>query len=273
MATETQFVTGPQVRTVSPLPAMIRPFTMLCYAVVLFLGSSCRSEQPQPDHPAMSNAASFPTMPVLRTTDFPITGDGSNPAWQTAEWVALQRRAGSAHSYSAQVKMLYSETGLYVLFDGSDTRLTATMVGENLHIWEEDVYEVFLWTDERYPIYFEYEISPLNQELVLLVPNFGGEFLGWIPWDYEGERRIRKEVSVRDGVMESGSSASGWSAEVFIPYALLRPLQNVPPQPGMRWRANFYRNDYDDGGSSSWAWSPTTGNYHLIEQFGTLLFE
>jgi hypothetical protein len=221
----------------------------------------------------MPTSSSFPEMRVPRTTDFAISGAGVHPAWNLAAWNPLRRREGSAHDYSARVKVLYSETGLYLLFDGSDARLTATMVGENLHIWEEDVYEAFLWTDERYPVYFEYEISPLNQELVLLVPNFGGEFLGWIPWDYEGGRRIRKAISVRDGKMESGSAASGWSAEVFVPYALLKPLQNVPPRPGMRWRANFYRNDYDDGGSSSWAWSPTTGNYHSIEQFGYLRFE
>ena len=40
-----------------------------------------------------------------------------------------------------------------------------------------DVFEVFLWTDEKQPIYFEYEISPLGYELPILVPNFGGKFL------------------------------------------------------------------------------------------------
>jgi hypothetical protein len=221
----------------------------------------------------MPSPASFPEIRVARTTDFAVTGNGSNAAWASASWADLKRRDGSAHAYDARVKLLYSETGLYVHFDGSDARLSATMVGENLHIWEEDVYEAFLWTDERYPIYFEYEISPLNQELVLMVPNFGGEFLGWIPWDYEGERRIHKAVSIRGGDAVSGAEITGWSAEIFVPYALLKPLQNVPPQPGMRWRANFYRNDYDDGGQSSWAWSPTSGNYHLIEEFGYLVFE
>jgi len=41
---------------------------------------------------------------------------------------------------------------------------------------ERDVFEFFLWPDERYPVYFEYEISPLGHELPILIPNFGGQF-------------------------------------------------------------------------------------------------
>ena len=56
------------------------------------------------------------------------------------------------------------------------------------------MFEVFLWPDERDPIYFEYEISPLGRELPILVPNLDGKFLGWRPWHYEGEpaRRARR---------------------------------------------------------------------------------
>ena len=71
------------------------------------------------------------------------------------------------------------------------------------------MYEVFLWTDERYSIYFEYEISPLNYELPLLVPNFGGEFLGWRPCHYEGKRKIRKATAVRGGPKKSGAVIHG----------------------------------------------------------------
>ena len=80
--------------------------------------------------------------------------------------------------------------------DGTDRKLTATMNEDFMDLWNEDVFEVFLWTDERHPIYFEYEISPLNQELPILIPNFGGQFLGWRPWHYEKDRLITKATSV-----------------------------------------------------------------------------
>ena len=110
-----------------------------------------------------------------------------------------------------------------------------------MDLWNEDVFEVFLWTDERYPVYFEYEISPLNHELPILIPNFGGQFLGWRPWHYERDRATRKATSIIGGPKQSGAAIEGWRAEFFFPYALLRPLQNVPPKPGTHWRANFYR--------------------------------
>ena len=56
-------------------------------------------------------------------------------------------------------------------------------------------------------------------------------------------------------------------------YTLLHPLPNVPPGPGTRWRANFYRMDYDDGKHSRWHWAPTEVNFHEYERFGVIMFE
>ena len=50
------------------------------------------------------------------------------------------------------------------------------MTADNLDIYNEDVVEVFLWTDESTPLYFEYELSPLNYELPIIVPNNEGDF-------------------------------------------------------------------------------------------------
>ena len=62
------------------------------------------------------------------------------------------------------MKLLYSPTGLYSLFEGTDAKLTTTNLADFDNLWEEDVFEIFLWTDETEPIYFEYEISPLAAE-------------------------------------------------------------------------------------------------------------
>ena len=89
-----------------------------------------------------------------------------------------------------------------------------------------------------------------------------GKFLGWRPWHYDGERRIVKATSVRDGKKESGASISGWRAEMFTPFELLKPLENVPPKPGTTWRANFYRMDYDGERPMSWDWSRVGPSFH-----------
>ncbi len=213
-----------------------------------------------------------PLLKVKPAADFEVTGEGRNPAWEKVDWTPLQKRTADGHPYQARFKALYSKTGIYFLMDGTDRKLTATFTEDFKNLWTEDVYEVFLWTDERYPVYFEYEISPLNRELPILIPNFDGRFLGWRPWNYEGGRKVRKATAVRGGPKASGAAITGWSAEFFIPYDLLRPLRNVPPQPGTRWRANFYRVDHDGGKSTGWDWSRVGRRFHEYEKFGTLEF-
>ena len=216
--------------------------------------------------------ADGPRLTVRATTDFEVTGTGDHAAWQPVAWTALSPRQPGGHPYETRLKLLYSNTGLYVLMDATDKKLTATMTEDFMDLWNEDVFEVFLWPDERHPVYFEYEISPLNKELAILVPNFGGQFLGWRPWHYEKDRVIRKATSVTGGPKQSGAAIQGWRAEFFIPYALLRPLQNVPPKPGTRWRANFYRMDHDNGTRTQWMWAPVGGTFHEFQSFGELIF-
>jgi len=213
-----------------------------------------------------------PRMSVMPTDDFEVTGTGDDARWRAPAWTPLRRRQPDGHPYETRAKMLYSNTGLYFLIDGTDRTLTATMNDDFLDLWTEDVFEVFLWTDERSPVYFEYEISPLNRELAILVPNFGGQFLGWRPWHYEGGRATRKATSVIGGPKQAHAAIQGWRAEFFIPYTLLRPLQNVPPKEGARWRANFYRMDYDGGQRTQWEWARVGESFHEYLKFGELQF-
>lgn len=214
-----------------------------------------------------------PVYSVARVDDFDVTGDGRNPAWEKAAWEKLNRRNTDGHTYDTRFKMVYSSRGLYVLLDGSDAKVTASFRDDFENLWTEDVFEFFLWPDERQPVYFEYEISPLGYELPILVPNFENKFLGWRPWHYSGDRKIVKATTVRGGERASGASITGWTAEVFLPYELLRPLAQVPPRPGMRWRANVYRMDYDEARPSSWDWSRVGPSFHEYNKFGTIVFQ
>jgi hypothetical protein len=244
-------------------------------AVLLSAGIRAGGDQASPTEIA-------PAYRVASADDFAVDGTGSAAAWAKAAWASLTLRGapaggdgprGGDSSRLGRFKMLYSSTGLYVLMDGDDRALTATMKEDFLDLWTEDVFEFFLWPDERYPVYFEYEISPLGFELPILVPNFGGQFYGWRPWHYEGARKTKKAVSVRGGPAKPGAAITGWSAEVFVPWDLLKPLQNVPPKIGARWRANVYRMDYDGGRTVSWNWAPLQGTFHQPAKFGTLIFE
>jgi hypothetical protein len=223
----------------------------------------------QPDDPKRAERREYRVKP---TDDFELTGDGSNAAWAKAEWEPLHRR-GDGDAHDTRVKVLYSKKGIYTLMDAADKKLTATMTRDFDNLWMEDVFEVFLWTDESVPLYFEYEISPLGTELPILIPNLDGKIMGWRPWHYDGGRKTRKATTAVGGEIKSGAEVKGWRAEVFIPYELLAPLRNVPPKAGTRWRANFYRMDYDGGKQTSWDWARVGANFHEPQKFGTLVFE
>jgi len=209
---------------------------------------------------------------IKKCLDFKVTGDGISNQWKNTDWINLVRQDKPDSSYKTKVKVLYSEKGIYFLFNCEDKKLTSTMKADNLNLWEEDVVEVFLWTDENFPVYFEYELSPFNYELPIMVPNNKGNFLGWLPWHYEGERKTQHATSVSGGKLESGGLISAWTAEFFIPYKLLAPLSLVPPVSGTKWRANMYRIDYDNG-EMPFAWQKTSKTFHEYNKFGIFIFK
>ncbi len=209
---------------------------------------------------------------IKKSQDFKVTGDGSSKQWGSTGWVNIPQRNTAWDSYTTRAKVLYSETGIYFLFDCQDKKLISTIENDNEDLWEEDVVEVFLWPEEDFPVYFEYELSPMNYELPIIVPNNKGRFFGWLPWHYSGERKTRHATSARGGIKESGAFVSAWVAEFFIPYALLAPLKNIPPKSGTKWRANMYRIDYDNG-MAAFSWQETGKSFHEYKKFGTFIFE
>ena len=108
-------------------------------------------------------------MKIKKSTDFTVKGDGSNENWSKTDWLEIPQRRFSGDTLTTKVKVLYSNTGIYFLFNCQDIKLTATMNADFMDLWKEDVVEIFLWTDEKSDSYFEYEISPLNYELPILI--------------------------------------------------------------------------------------------------------
>ncbi len=205
---------------------------------------------------------------VKHTADFKLSGTGEAKAWEETHWISLVKRKGISE-YLTQVKLLYSDSGIYSLFNCEDKKITASLKEDFANLWTEDVVEIFFWPDESIPLYFEYELSPHNYELSILVPNLDGNFLGWKPWQYEGPRKTRHAAKI---IKDKKGKVTGWVAEFFIPYALLKPLRNVPPKKGMQWRMNMYRIDYDQE-YTSWSWQPVQKNFHDYEKFGVMMFE
>lgn len=217
------------------------------------------------------------SLTVKKTTDFKVNGEGTASNWGAAQWFNITVQKGPnqpapGKQLPTRVKILYSDKGMYFLFDCTDTKLTSTIMEDFGALFKEDVVEVFLWPDTSVPIYLEYEVSPLNYELAILVPNIKGRAQGWKPWHYNERNRVQHETSAQGGQKKSMAAVEGWKAEFFIPFALMNPIANAAPKPGDKWRGNFYRIDYD-GETAYYSWQKTGGSFHEFNKFGTLIFE
>ena len=224
---------------------------------------------------------------VKNTADFIVTGDGKAANWEQAEWNLITQRHSKTlqqnnwnitqeriniedAQYETYFKILYSNKGIYCLYKCEDSIITATLKEDYLNLYDEDVVEAFFWPDTTLPVYFEYELSPLNYELPILIVNNNGNITGWKPWQYEGARKTIHAISTNNKNIKNKRFI--WTAEFFIPYTLLGTMAKMQPKKGTQWRANFYRIDYDHKPVYS-SWQLTRKGYHDPQKFGILEFE
>ncbi|MEP7258840.1 MAG: carbohydrate-binding family 9-like protein [Flavitalea sp.] len=213
------------------------------------------------------------TIRIRKTIDFTITGDGSSANWSKAGWHIIPSRSSSPENYTTKVKVLYSATGMYFLYSCGDTKLTSTMSSDFLDLWNEDVVEVFIQPNVKRPVYLEYELSPMNYELPILIYNDSGKLNSWIPFHYNEDQKTRHATSVQGGEKKGGAEVKSWMGEFFIPYKIMKLITAEFPKTGTKWKGNFFRVDYDNGGESLFSWRATSGNFHEYKKFGVFQFE
>lgn len=212
------------------------------------------------------------TLTIKKTDDFQISGNASAENWLKARWISIPKRTTTGPCYLTKVKLLYSATGIYVFFFCEDKNLTATMEKDFLDLWTEDVVEIFLQPDGGNPAYLEYEISPLNYELPIIIYNEKGKLNSWQPFHYENDRKTRHATTVQGGEKKSNGQVKSWTAEIFIPFNLMKPVLDKVPTSGTNWKGNIFRVDYDEE-ATEWSWQLTGSSFHEYEKFGSFHFE
>ncbi len=213
---------------------------------------------------------------VRKCNDFDLTGDGNAAAWNNTNWNLLTKLDKGGREYESKFKIMYSTTGIYVLFCSEDDRITTQLYENQGNIFNHDVVEVFFHPDPKTPAYFEYEVNQMDNQLILMLSNLNGQRKSWSPWHSEGKNDsgIKMRVNVAGGEKTIGGAIQSWTAEIFFPYTALGLLPNVPPKTGMLWNANFCRLDYDNGGIMKWSWSSTIRtSFHELDHFRSIQFE
>jgi hypothetical protein len=212
-----------------------------------------------------------PAISIPFSADFSFEAGSIHSYWGGLPVYALKKLDEDGREAITQFQITYGEKGIYVHFYGDEWNITTTAKSDFEDLFKGDVYEVFFQPDTTKSIYLEYEINANNHELVLLIPNYGGKFLGWTPWKYEGNRKIIKNT----WLVKNPNPAIPliWHAEIFFPYQIFSPLIQGKPAKGTIWKGNFYRLDYDTGKMVKWAWSPIVKSFHEYARYGVLVFE
>ena len=254
---------------------MLRPSSRLLTICVVCAVMGCC---PSPDVPLPEP----PTYVCMRTCDA-INVDGflDERSWQHAQpMILVLREDGGAPQHATTAKAVWDQSALYVAFQCDDPEMWATMKERDDRLWEQEVVEVFLDPNGNGDPYFEFEVNPLN---VVVDLRFMRSLKGLrsprsLRWDCKG---FRKAV-VAEGTVHTWTSTQApggrWTVEMAIPFAALDSLPNSPPKPGDTWKANFYRIDRpaalgeEDDEYSCWSPIVTSGSYHTLERFGTLVF-
>jgi hypothetical protein len=204
-----------------------------------------------------------------------IDGRLNENAWNGAQKLFLKdNRSGEDvedPSFSSYVLVCHDEAHLYIAFVNQDRNIWATFENRDDFLWEEEVVEVFIDTDEQPSTYIELEVSPknvlfdsfitdtLNIDLVE-TPKF--TLSGWLT-----------AVSVDGTVGDTTDVDRSWVVEMALPFESM--IADYVPEKlnTYRWKINFYRIDRDADGPNSYAWSTTSRRFHAPSKFGILQFD
>lgn len=197
-----------------------------------------------------------------------ITVDGKldEPAWQAAERLGPFSRLedGKPTRQSTYARVTWDATNLYVAFEVEDDDVWARET-ERDDPWlpGDEVIEVFVDDGGDEVTYFEFELSPslAVYDLFCFVAHSPVDYNPDLPtlnhanWDARG---LQAAVQV-DGTLDLRARTDyanvqrdtdhGWTAELAIPWTNFQtsihyaPLRPSPPNPGDRWRINFFRTD------------------------------
>lgn len=259
---------------------------------------------PPPSEPSAAGVGPGPREYVVHRAAAAPTVDGSldDAAWRDAPWtdpfVDIVGGDRPAPRLLTHAKLLWDDGYLYIGAELEEPDVWATLRQADDTVWHDDDFEVFLDPDGDGLAYYEMEINALGTVLDLFLPrpyNQGGH--ADLSWEMQGMRRA---TALHGTLNDPADRDGGWSVELAIPWAALRPPPAAAagpgeagraPRPGDTWRVNFSRVEWPvdivDGAyrkaapspltrhpEDNWVWSPQGAvNMHLPSMWGRVRFE
>lgn len=215
-----------------------------------------------------------PVLDVRRAVG-PIVVDGKldEPAWaQAAVTPAFVGVRGEPADQATTARVTYDDANLYVAFEAFDRDIFSSHTKKDEPLWREEALEVMIDADDSGNDYFELQVNPGNVQFDKYF--HGGPRQGE---DMDWDAGFTSAVVVDGTYNVRGDADTKWIVELAIPFAKLPPgsAKHLPPQPGDKWRADFFRVDQtgEPVRRSGSMWSPVmVGDYHRLQNWGYLHF-
>lgn len=238
-----------------------RALLMGAIAVPALIGSSIAAKAESSTHAPISQR-------ILPTIDIPYIATPPRLGLDDAIWnkgalipqlsMSLGEGGKGLKPVSTQVRLLWSEKGLYVRFLCSDSSVYVPEKGRDAPIWKGDVVEVFLDAKDDARQWIELEVSPngdMSDQLATLTAEprsnenrvLEDEVLNrdwWmnLSWNLENWQ-TRAARNLPASSTRSSKSGADWRVDMLIPPDALRRLDLDEFKP-MTMRLNLIRYKY-----------------------------
>lgn len=167
--------------------------------------------------------------------------------------------------------LAWDDDYLYYAGEMTDAELRAAGRNRNDHLWEGDVFELFLKPREDQPAYYEFQANPLATVFEVAFPRRAP--LGHA---FREEPVLGNEaaVAIRGTLDRPGDVDEGWTVEGRIPWSAFRSTGGRP-KPGDAWKFAVCRYDRGAEGTKPITMSSaplTQLSFHRYEDYGVLRF-
>ena len=266
---------------------MVRTFRVVSAVVVAFAGASFgfpnipaalgqESAAKKPGEVVVRESEIVTRAAVCRFTREPPVLDGKldDRCWQRA--VAIDRFASfwtdpPTSRPGTIAYLVWDDDALYYAGSMTDAELRSFGTKRNDHLWNGDVFELFLKPSAERPEYYEFQANPRGVVFEVPFPKRGHDFGGFAKAPVLGSKAV---VAVKGTLDETGDRDEGWSVEGRIPWSAFAATGGKP-KPGAEWLFAICRYDYGKEGTAPVTMSSaplTRSSFHRYEDYGKLRF-
>jgi hypothetical protein len=206
-------------------------------------------------------------------------GEWDGAAWGHANVLetAHFHAKSSDHRPRTHAKVLYDDSGIYVLIRVADRYVKSVETHHQGRVWLDSCVEFFVQPTANN--YFNIEVNCGGAILMYSMPipprGPDGKFAGHRVLTPDELAMIRVYHSMPKATPIEIAGPVEWCVEYFVPNALLERYVGPLDSPAQRrWRGNFYKCG-DDTSHPHWAsWNPIERfDFHQPECFAPLVFE